>query len=60
MAHGPHGLVTLDLQHPLERQQGNAAFLASHQPDQPKPFGQRGSGLMKDGACEAVPSVVES
>src|SRR5660398_267216 len=39
VAHGPHGFVGLDLQHSLHRQHGDAAFLASHQPYQPKPYG---------------------
>ena len=48
--HGPHRLVRLDLQHPLQGQHGDAAFLASHQPDHPEPLGQGGSGLVKHAA----------
>ena len=51
VAHGPHGFVAFDFQHPLQGEHGNAAFLAAHQPDHPDPFGQRGPGLMENGAC---------
>lgn len=50
VAHGPHGFIGFNFQHPLQGQHGNAAFLASHQPDHPEPFVQRGSGLVKHGA----------
>jgi len=48
--HGPHGFVAFDSQHALQRQHGDAAVLATHQPDQPEPFVQRGFGLVKHGA----------
>ncbi len=50
VAHGPDGLVTFNFQHPLQGQHRNAAFLSSHQPNHPEPFGQRGPGLVKHGA----------
>ena len=50
VAHGPHGFVTLDFQHALQSQHGDAALLATHQPDHPKPFGQGRPGFMKHGA----------
>jgi hypothetical protein len=51
VAHGPDGFVAFDFQHPLQGQHRNATFLAPHQPDHPEPFVQRGSGLVKHGAC---------
>ena len=51
VAHGPHGFVALDFQHALQSQHGDAAFLATHQPDHPEPFGQRGSGLVEHGTA---------
>ena len=51
VAHGPDGFVALDLQHPLQSQHGDAAFLASPQPDHPEPFGQRSSGFVEHGTC---------
>ena len=50
VAHGPHGFVAFDCQPALQRQHGDAAFLASHEPDHPESFRQRGSSLVADGA----------
>jgi hypothetical protein len=47
VAHAPHGFIAGDVQHPLQRQHIDAAFLASHQPDLPKPLVQRSPGLVK-------------
>ena len=51
VAHGLDGLVSLDLQHPLKREHGDTALLATHQKAHPEPFAQGDSCLMKDGAC---------
>ncbi|MEW6658200.1 MAG: hypothetical protein AB1424_06045 [Thermodesulfobacteriota bacterium] len=45
---------TLDFQNPLQEQHRDAAFLASHQPDHPEPFGQRGSGLVEHVAGDQI------
>ena len=47
MAPGAHSLVSIDLPHPLQGQYGNAAFPASHQPDQLGTSGQERSGLVE-------------
>ena len=65
VAHGPHGFVAFDCQPALQRQHGDAAFLASHEPDHPESFRQRGSSLVADGArsqrglITAGPTMVE-
>lgn len=45
-----HGFITKDVQHPLQRQHGDAAFFTAHHPDQLKSFGEGSSGLMKHDA----------
>lgn len=50
MPHDPHRFISLDLQDPLQRQHGRAAFLLPHQEDHPEPFSQGCFGLMKNRA----------
>jgi hypothetical protein len=38
VTHRPNCLVAFDLQHPLQRKHRDAAFLAAHQKDHPKPL----------------------